>query len=356
MDANDQRLKKGFFKKVWYSIFKLEKYGEMSAEGSRRAIKYLMKISLILAIVLSLGTIYQINEKVKKGVIFLEEQVGNFTYKEGILQLENPEPIVAPSSTLGKVIIDTNVETEEEINQYLNSIEENIGIILLKDKILVKGLINGEVISYEYSSLLSELNIDEIDKQGVIDYVSGNNMWNLYVQIFIIICIYSFFSTFLSVILNAFLLSIFGLIAAWIARIKIRYAAIFNLAAYSLTLSILLQTIYIGVNVLTGFTVKYFQVMYIAVSTIYLIASIFLIKSEFLKRQSQEVNDVDLIKEKEEEDLDDSEEQNGKQEEQKDNGPKDDKPKDDESKGEEKNEKEENEDNNSGKNPEGSEA
>ena len=97
MEEDKKELKKGFFKKVYYSIFKLEKYGEMSAEGVGRAVKYLLKLSLILAIIISLGTLYQVNQLAKKGVDFLENQVGEFTYKDGNLKLENNEPIIAPS-------------------------------------------------------------------------------------------------------------------------------------------------------------------------------------------------------------------------------------------------------------------
>lgn len=294
MEEMGQGLKKGFFKKIWYSIFKLEKYGEMSAEGLKRAMKYAIQISLIIAIVLSFGTIYQIDEKVKKGVSFIENEVGNFTYKDGILKLESSEPIIAPSVTAGKIIIDTNIESEEEINQYLNSIEENMGILLLKDKIIIKGLSKGENITYKYNTLLSNLNINEIDNQGTIKYINENK-WNIYIQVFIVICIYTLISTFISIIVNAILLSIFGWVATWFAKIKMHYVAIFNLAIYSLTLSTLLQAAYVIVNVLTGFNITYFQVMYVAVAAIYLIASIFLIKSEFIKTQAEEIKKMESI-------------------------------------------------------------
>ena len=39
-EKENKELKKGFFKKVWYSIEKIEKYSELSAEGLKSAIKY----------------------------------------------------------------------------------------------------------------------------------------------------------------------------------------------------------------------------------------------------------------------------------------------------------------------------
>ena len=64
-----------------------------------------------------------------------------------------------------------------------------------------------------------------------------------------------------------------------------RYVAIFNMAVYAITLSIILNIIYLIVNMFVPFTIEYFQVMYIAVATIYLIAAIFIIKSEMIKKQ-----------------------------------------------------------------------
>lgn len=344
MEETTKELKKGFFKKVWYSISKLERYGEMSAEGLSRAVKYLIQLSLIMAIVLSSVIIYQIDQKVNKGVEFLENKVGNFTYKDGILELESGQVVKASSSTVGKIIIDTNTQSEEEINQYLNSIEENMGILVLKDKLIIKGMSNGENISYKYSALLSEIGINQIDKDGVVDYISGSNKWNIYIQIFIVICIYTLISTAISFFINALLLSFFGWISTWFAKIKMRYVAIFNLAIYSLTLSTILQAVYVVINALTGFTITYFQVMYVAVAAIYLIASIFLIKSEFIKNQMEEIKKMELI-------INNSQNENKEDNEEE---PKEEDKKPEENPTDKKDDKDK--DNNIDKDPEGSEA
>ena len=57
----------GFFKKVWYSITKIEKYPDMAAQGLSKAVSYFLKIVAILPIIISLGTIYQINNIVQNG-------------------------------------------------------------------------------------------------------------------------------------------------------------------------------------------------------------------------------------------------------------------------------------------------
>ena len=84
---------------------------------------------------------------------------------------------------------------------------------------------------------------------------------------------------------NAIFLAVFGYLTTWIARIKMRFLPVWNMAIYSLTLSVLLNMIYIGVNIFIDFNMEYFQVMYISVAAIYLVAAIFLLKTEFMKQQ-----------------------------------------------------------------------
>ena len=82
-------------------------------------------------------------------------------------------------------------------------------------------------------------------------------------------------------------LAIFGYLTTWIAKIRMRFVAVFNMAVYSLTLSTILNMIYIAINIFVPFTMEYFQVMYVTVAAIYLIAAIFLLKSEYIKRQAE---------------------------------------------------------------------
>lgn len=83
------------------------------------------------------------------------------------------------------------------------------------------------------------------------------------------------------------MISIVGYITSWMLKIKMRYVAIFNMSVYAITLSVLLNTIYLIINMFIPFTISYFQVMYVAVATIYLIAAIFIIKSETIKKQAE---------------------------------------------------------------------
>ena len=93
-----------------------------------------------------------------------------------------------------------------------------------------------------------------------------------------------FMAFFIATMFDVLILSLFGLINCFFAKIKINYRAIFNMSIYALTLSIILREIYYAITLLTDFKIKYFDIMYVAISYIILTAAIFLIKSNVIKQ------------------------------------------------------------------------
>lgn len=98
MESNEQIrqqfFKMNFFKKVWYSISKFEKYPEMAALGVKRAILYFTEIVLIMSILFTGIYVYYI----KNVAEFDDEEVG-FSEKLAIEltrknQIENRENII----------------------------------------------------------------------------------------------------------------------------------------------------------------------------------------------------------------------------------------------------------------------
>lgn len=295
-EENEEKINTGkpvklnFFQKVWCSITKIETYPEMAAQGLGKANTYLTKIVAILTLVLCLGIIYQTNQAVREGVHYLENKFPEFSYKEGNLNVESDKPITIAEDkfVIGKIIVDTKIESEEEINKYINEVAQSgNGVIILKDKIILKNDAVAGTINYNYKEMLSQMGITEFTKQDIINYANSAKIVNLYISIFLTVFIYSFIMYFLTTVTNALLLSVFGYLTTWVAKIKMRYVAIFNMSVYALTLSVILDMIYITVNVFIDFNMKYFQVMYVAVAAIYLVAAIFLLKLEFIKKQGE---------------------------------------------------------------------
>ena len=241
-NSDENELNMGFFKKVWYSIVKIEKYPNMSAQGLGKAISYLAKIVAILTVVFSLGMVYQMNGLLDEGINYLQNSFPEFSYKDGILNVESEEKIVISSedSVAGETIIDTKTEDSAVINDYINQItNEGGGIVILKDRVEVKNPAVAGTIIYQYQDSLGKMGITEFDKQDVINYANSNQMISLYISLFLTIFIYAFVMYFLTTLSNAILLSFFGFFIGWIARIKMRYVAIFNMTMYALTLSVI---------------------------------------------------------------------------------------------------------------------
>ncbi|MEG1010171.1 MAG: DUF1189 family protein, partial [Clostridia bacterium] len=115
-----------FFKKIWYSITKIEKYPEMSAEGTKNAIKYIVGMVAFLAIIVALGITYQTYGLIKNTSKYMENNFPDISYKEGIMTTKTEQPTILKPEELeiGKIIIDLNEKTPEEINQYKNEIKE----------------------------------------------------------------------------------------------------------------------------------------------------------------------------------------------------------------------------------------
>ena len=106
---------------------------------------------------------------------------------------------------------------------------------------------------------------------------------------------------FIGTILDVLILSVFGIFTCIFTKIKMNYRALFNMSIYAFTLSILLRMIYIIITTLTTFKIKYFDIMYIAISYISLAAAIFIIKSNVIKQHIELMKIIEESKEKIEE-------------------------------------------------------
>lgn len=293
----DIKIKKGFFKKIWYSIYKIEKYSELSVEGFFSAIKYLIGLVIIISIMSGIVTVYRASKEVNSGIKYIKESAPEFIYKDGELSLETQEIIKDENTVLGKIIIDTSVENEESVKGYLKEInDEEDAVVLLKDKMMIKQEAFDGIVSYNYKDLFNQIGINEFNKKSLIEYLSGKNMINMYFNMFLILFAYSFVIQFVNILPYIMLISIFGYITTLILKMRIRYVAIFNMAVYAITLPILLNVLYIGINAFVDYTIKYFDIMYILIASIYVISAIFILKSEFNKKQGQVLKIIEVEK------------------------------------------------------------
>lgn len=312
--------KNGFFRTMWYSIDKIEKYPELAAEGLKKAIKYLTQIVFILAIAISAISVYKTSTEIKQIANYINEKAPNFSYKDNLLTSEEVQDVVRDENDeFGKIIIDLQTTDEEQIGTYINEMEnEENGIIILNNQMIMKE--NTKQVKYEYSSLLNQIGINEFNKQELVDYLLGTGMMNLYLGLFVSLLIYAFIIYFINTLVNVSAIAIFGYVATFIMKMKMRFVAVFNMAVYSITLSTLLNVLYAIISGLFNYQIKYFDVMYTLVSVIYMVAAIFMLRADFNKKQGEVQKIVEVEKEVKEEikkQKEDKEEKDKKEEEKK---------------------------------------
>ena len=332
----------GFFKKVKYSIFNIEKYPEMATEGIGNTLSYIAKLVMILAVVLSLWTLYQTYQMINEGTSYLENEFPDFSYSDGTLTVDSEEAIIIENEQFGKIIVDTNTDSEETINQYLNQINEyGTGALILKNRAVLKNITMIGEVSYNYQESFNSINLTEFSKQDVVNYVQNGEINSLYFSVFISLFIYSFAMYFINTLWYAIIIGIVGYFTMWMLKMKMRFVAVFNMAVYALTLSTILNILYLIINMLFNFTIEYFSIMYITVATIYLLAAIFILKTDLMKKQEEVMKIVEaqqiVKKELEEQEKEDKKEKEERKKEDKKEEKKDEETKKEENKGNVKN-------------------
>ena len=318
MPENKQQTKKrdGFFKTVLKSIKDFDKYEQFGLEGMGRTCLYLLQMVAIITIIVVAVLIYQFSTTMQSAVIYFNDNVQEMSYTDGILTVNSNQKLeVDTNSTIAqKIIVDTSDLTDEQIEQYRTDLNDlNSGIILLKDKILIKNEMLTAITETTYTDILSQYNITNLDKQSVLDYIYANQS-QVYISVAIVEFIYMFAIYLTSILMDTLVIALLGLIVSRIAGMKIKFSACFSMGVHALTLPIILNILYIILNAFTGYTIKYFQIMYTAISYIYMVAAILIIKSDYIKRQ-MELDKLKSEQEKVRAELDRQKEEDRKEEE-----------------------------------------
>ncbi len=313
-NKNTDKKKKGinFFKKVWYSTTKFDKYIEMADEGVKRSTKYLVKIIILLALIISIIGIYDTNLKLDEGLRYITHDLPDFKYSEDKLNVDVDEVIRGQDTIfdLGNIIVDTVTEEQNKIEEYKKEIaksEKRTGIIILKNKIIqvVDTNENEEIkineISYGYvATTLLGKTTSEFSKDDIVTFLGGTGRIYISVVNFLIYILAYFMSYFASTIVYVLLLAVVGNITVLITKVKVKFSTIYSISIYSLTLPTILSLIYFIVKYLTGLQIKYFDIAYVAIGYIYLATVIFLMKTDLTRKQENPIEEVKKDKQEEE--------------------------------------------------------
>lgn len=297
MEENKKKKNISFPKKVWYSITKFEQYPTMATEGIGKAISYLITMTIIVTIFALIGSMLKMYKTMDSLSQYIEQNIPEFTFADGKISMDIDEPIVIDNieyNTIDKVVVNPLAE-DDEAKSKSESEETVLGttIFFFKDQIVLNVKIDDNNIQekkYTYNEFISSYtqeNITNFDKAQLVEYIKGNRMMPFYVSYAGTIFMGLLLTGIIYALLDSLRIAIFGWITALIAKIKIKFTAIYNMAIYSFTLPMILNIIYLIINYCTSFTIKYFQVAYSTIAYIYLAAAIFILKDDFIKKMQE---------------------------------------------------------------------
>lgn len=321
--------KLSFWKKLKYSVFDFEKYQNLAIEKIGKTIWYLCALMIIFAIVVAGINTFKFAKMVEEVRTYIENNIDDIKLQnnELAIKMKNGETITKiENSNLGfTTTIATDIQNEEEKSKVIKEFESSgNGVLILKDSINIKNEIMSKPYSYEYKNIHDLYSISYMDKNQILDALSINKLGTFLAAFFLIMFIYMFVIYLSSALIDVLLLSIFGYFVSKITRINAKFRALYNMAVYSLTLPIILNILYFIINSFTGFTIRYFDVMYTTVATIYIATAILIIRSDLIKKQielTKIIEEQDKVREelkrREEEKKEKQEEEKRKEEQKK---------------------------------------
>lgn len=295
-----------FFKKVWYSITKFEKYPEMATEGLGRALKYLVMMCAFITVFMTISSFIEMKKVVLNLSEYIEQNIPEFSYEDGQIQMDTEEPIIIDNiqyDGINRIIINPLLENDEEKEKFeAENDATGVTIYFFKNQIVMRTKaenIDTKISPYTYKDFVQNYAGDDVkafEKTQLIEYMRSSKMNNFYGKYMISSFISLLLVEIIITLIDALEIAAFGWLTTMITRIRIRFVAIYNMAVYALTLPMILNMLYIIVNYFTTFTISYFQVAYITIAYIYLAAVIFLLKDDLLKK----LEEVEKIKKEQE--------------------------------------------------------
>jgi hypothetical protein len=279
-------------------------------------------MSLVLAIV----STYNFSIIVNKAYSYIKNELPDFTYENGQVTFEKSVEGYDKDLDLYS-IIDTDSEMSDTTkNNYEEKVKDySYAIIFLSDEVIVRE--SGEFNSFVYTDFEDIYNISVSNKADLENTIDNIGLVGINATYFIAAVLSLYIANILTYISDVLMVGIFGYLVAKMTRVPLTFAKSFVLAVYSLTLSIVLSTIYSVVYSLTGFVIQYFDIMYLVLAYIYMIAAILIIKSDVIKQkiELQQIYKVEKeVKQELEEQKDkDNQEENKDEEKEKDEKDKD---------------------------------
>ena len=284
-DTKPKELKLSFWKRVKTSIFDFDKYYIVAGESASKSVGYLFKLLAIFALVFAIVFTYKMSTIIVDCCNYLYNDLPDFKVENNEFSIDSADPITIKNNTYVplKIVLD-NTEDYEKYNNLDSVLKDGYTIIFTKNKIITKSP-DSNLITGDYQNVLSQIGKDSINKEEIISMFKDNS--NIYSSMFICVFILMFIIYGIVLFFNALALSLLAWVLIGIMKLPLKYYSAFSISASAITLPVILNIVYIVFNILTGFKMEYFNVMYTIISFIYIFAAIIMLRSTLIKNNDK---------------------------------------------------------------------
>ena len=272
-----------FFKKVWYSITKINKYEEMRKDGIVKSIKYILTLILLISIVLAIfETISQISIS-NKAISYLDEKLPKMKFKDNSLSIEGEDAVILNDDEFKEyfknaVVINPLLEKQEAVDQYKDlATEKNDVLVFLNDKyIVITNKYNPEsekeegIQAFNYSEISDKYIKDksiEYTKTHLIEYLRNHSSVSYYFAQFWVIYL-------VMITLIYFVYIVIISVGLWLVTKLTKFKWTFKESLmntiYASTLSIIVYVTYMILSYYTRFSISFMDVINLALIFVYL--------------------------------------------------------------------------------------
>lgn len=274
MEAKTNKI--NFFKKIYFSICKIKKYGELTKEGLKRSAYYIMDLILIISIIYSAILTLQMKKNANGLQEYLEQNFPDLTYQDNTLTSEGEGRAVLDDKLVkinfgGQLIIDTVTDYEALIDEYKNSGEPTI--LLTANKYITINS-QGNIATYDYSEIINTAETEEQTTIGKDYFVSlfSNISYSYY--------FFGYFTGSLigfSIVIFIYNFIISGVIFVFckIKKVKVKFGEIYSMGLYAHTISVLG---YFIINFVPASVVAYIQLFTLLLPIGYLAYAVYVNK------------------------------------------------------------------------------
>jgi len=202
------------------SIFDFNSYDYFNKKSVGRAFLYLFFLTIFLGGLSVLRPLYNFNTELDKFTASYAKSAPEFNFKDGVLKVNNDEPLIYGDSDIGYILDTSGGTTTSALKEYTSA------ILVTKDHLYQKDIF-GNIKNIPLSTL-QEFSFDKSSLEG---YLPDLKLINI---LFIIFFPIKFFIGYL---INALILSLIALSLNTFSKTKTTFKSFYKLSIYALTLS-----------------------------------------------------------------------------------------------------------------------